>query len=272
MKNDRTRQLTNEAYLDALLSLPGMARPQVSRDGKWVAWSWIRMGPAMDVFAAPTDGSQPAFRLTETGENTYLVSWLPDSSGVIVAQDRGGDERYQLSRIDLAHHLSMKPLTEPEPDYFLRGGELHPNGRWLVYGANYDFDAGQEIEPTWVYRHDLESGEKKVLARPEKGSYLVPSLSTDGAFVLYPRRDLHPAGRQVWLVDIDGREDREFLNDGDDVKTFASWFPDGGWFDPTPERGLSQDGNPVPGGKSCRYPPAAGNCKTGPPNADQDGY
>ena len=220
----RARQLKDE-YLDGLLSLPDMFRPQVSRDLGWVAWTWARMGPAADVFAAPTDGSKPPVRLTETAEDTYLVSWLPDSTGVIVAQDKGGNERYQLFQIKIDEPMSMRPLTEADPKFFIRGGELHPNGRFLIYGANFDSETGNEIEPTWIYRHDLQSGDRKALAKPVKGGDIWPELSSDGSLVLYTRTDLHPAGRQIWLVDIEGQRDREILNFGDDVKTFASWFP-----------------------------------------------
>ena len=216
-----------EQYLDSLLSLPGMWGARVSRDGKWVAWTWFRTGPAADLFVAPTDGSAAPTRLTETPENTFLVSWAPDSRAVIVEQDKDGNERAQLFRVDLNQPLEMIPLTEPEPNYFLRGGDLHPNGRWLVYGANVDAVTGREIEPTWVYRLDLETGERRVLARPEKGGWIVPNLSPFGDHVLYGRKDLHPAGYQYWLVDIEGNEDREILNFGADVKTSASWFPDG---------------------------------------------
>jgi dipeptidyl aminopeptidase/acylaminoacyl peptidase len=216
-----------EQYLDALLSLPGMWGPRVSRDGGWVAWTWFRTGPAADVFVAPADGSAAPIRLTETAENTFLVSWAPDSRGVIVKQDRGGNERTQLFRVDLDRPLEMVPLTEPEPTYFLRGGELHPNGRWLVYGANLDPSTGREIEPTWIYRLDLETGERRVLARPEKGGWIVPDLSPTGDHVLYGRMDLHPAGYQYWVADIEGNEDCELLNFGAEVKTHASWFPDG---------------------------------------------
>jgi dipeptidyl aminopeptidase/acylaminoacyl peptidase len=216
-----------EDYLDALLSLPGMWAPQVSRDARWAAWTWFRTGPAADVFAAPTDGSAPPIRLTGTADNTYLVSWTPDSRAVIVEQDRDGNERAQLFCIDLDHPLDMIPLTEPEPNYFIRGGELHPNGRWLVYGANVDIETGEEIEPTWIYRHDLETGERRILAQPEKGGYIWPDLSPTGTHLLYGRMDLHPAGYQYWLVDIEGRQDREILNFGAEIKTFASWFPDG---------------------------------------------
>ncbi|MBC8233119.1 S9 family peptidase [bacterium] len=214
-------------YLDALLSLPGMSQPMVSWDGKWVAWTWFRAGPAADVYVAPADGSAPPTQLTDTLDNTFLVSWTPDSRAVLVEQDKDGNERAQLFRVNLERPLVMVPLTEPEPNYFIRGGDLHTNGRWLVYGANFDVESGKEIEPTWIYRHDLETGERRPLARPEKGGYISPELSPLGTHVLYERMDLHPAGQQIWLVDIEGREDREILNFGADVKTYASWFPDG---------------------------------------------
>jgi dipeptidyl aminopeptidase/acylaminoacyl peptidase len=165
--------------------------------------------------------------LTATPDNAYLVSWAPDSRAVIVEQDKDGNERVQLFRIDLDRPLEMVPLTEPEPNCFVRGGHLHPNGRWLVYGANLDEATGQEIEPTWIYRLDLETGERRVLARPLKGGYIWPDLSPTGTHILYGRKDLDPAGRQTWLVDIEGREDREILNFGAEIKTYASWFPDG---------------------------------------------
>jgi dipeptidyl aminopeptidase/acylaminoacyl peptidase len=184
------------------------------------------MGPAADVFFAPTDGSQAPIRLSETNENIYIVSWVPDSSGVIVAQDKGGNERQQLFRIDIAQPLCMHPLTDKNPNYYLRGGELHPNNKYLIYGANYDSATGEEIEPTWIYRHNIQTGARIVLAKTKKGGYITPSLSFDGNYVLYSRHDLHPAGQQMWLVDIEGRNDREILNTGADSKVSASWFPD----------------------------------------------
>ena len=222
-----------EQFLDALLSLPRLVAspayqlPPVSPDGRWVAWTWFGVGPAADVYAAPTDGSAPPIRLTDTPDNTIVVSWTPDSRAVIVSQDHNGDERAQLFRVDLDRPLLMTPLTEPFPNYFLRGGQLHPDGRWLVYGANLDVSTGEEIEPTWIYRHDLQTGERTPLARPLKGTYTVPLLNEQGTHILYTRRDLHPAGQQVWMVDIEGREDREVLNFGADLKVQASWLPDG---------------------------------------------
>lgn len=213
--------------LEALLSIPTLSAPYVSPDGRWVAWSWGRIGPAADVFAAPVDGSAAPVRLTDTLDDTFVVSWSPDSRAVVVAQDHDGDERTRLFRVDLDEPLVMRPLTEEAPGYFVRGGQLHPDGRRLVYGANFDFEAGEEIEATWVYRHDLETGERVPLARPEKSAFVEPQLSPTGDQVLYHRSDEHPEGRQVWLVDIDGVEDRGILSFGPRTKVSASWFPDG---------------------------------------------
>ncbi len=218
---------TTDPYLQALLRLPGLVRPIFSRDGRWVAWTWMRVGPTMQVYAAPTDGSTPPIQLTDTSENTHAVSWTPDGSAVIVGYDHDGDERVRLFRVDVAHPRELQPLTEAHPAYFLHGGELHPSGRWLLYAANFDVATGQQIEATWVYRHDLQTGERRVLARPEHGGHPQPDLNEQGTHILYNRQDLDPAGNQVWLVDIEGSDDREILNYGPAVKVWASWFPDG---------------------------------------------
>lgn len=221
--------MDTEGYLDALLSLPALAGwPKVSPDGRWVAWTWLRAAPVADVWVAPTDGSAPPLRLTETSENTFLVSWTPDSRAVIVEQDVGGNERVQLFRVDLSKPGKMTPLTEPNPGYFLRGGQLHPDGRRLVYGANYDFARQEVLEPTWVHCHDLETWKRQVLARPARATWVNPQPNPQGTHVLYTRQDRHPAGEQGWLVDIDGLDDREILNFGDESRVRPlRWLPDG---------------------------------------------
>lgn len=219
--------MTPDRYLDAILGLPRLVLPRVSPDGRWVAWTWLGAGPAADVFVAPTDGSDGPARLTETAQDTVFVSWTPDSAAVLVIQDTDGDERYQLFRVDLDHPGAMRPLTEQSPPYFLRGGELHHNGRWLIYGANYDVAAGREIEPTWVYRHDLETGERIPLARPARSGWAAPHLNAPGTHILYSRNERDPSGQQVWLVDVEGRDDHEIIDVGAARKAEASWLPDG---------------------------------------------
>jgi dipeptidyl aminopeptidase/acylaminoacyl peptidase len=219
--------MSHDLRLETLLSIPALFGAQVSPDGEWVAWSWSRLGPAADVFAAPTDGSRPPLRLSDTAEgDTVVVSWTPDGEAVLVSEDRDGNERVRLFRVELAEPGVMEPLTPADPNYYVWGGQLHPNGRWLIYDANFDPETGEEIEQSCIYRHDLKTGEKMLLVRPERN--IGPSLmNLQGTQILYSRNDLHPAGQQIWVVDIDGIEDREILNFGAQVKVSASWLPDG---------------------------------------------
>ncbi|MFQ6101159.1 MAG: S9 family peptidase [Anaerolineae bacterium] len=215
-----------DPFLHQLLSLPTVLYARMSLDRRWVAFEWYRIHENLDIFVVPTDGSAPPVVLTHTPEATRLVSWTFDSQAVIVAEDHDGDERNRLFRVPLDHPGEMQPLTEDRPPYFIWGGDLHPDGRTLFYGANYDFATDQAIEPTWIYRHDLKSGERAPIARPRCPAWSVPSLNRPGTHLLYARKDRHPAGRQFHLVDVEGQEDREILNFGDEVKVFARWFPD----------------------------------------------
>ena len=213
--------------MDQLLSLPEILDARLSPDGHGIAFVWYRLLENADVFYVPSDASVPPVALTRTPQATSFVSWAPDSSAVILAEDHDGDERRRLFRVDLSRPGVLLPLTEDRPPYYLRGGSLHPDGKTLFYGANYDFASGQPIQSTWLYRHDLSSGERIAIARPTQPNYMVLSLNPQGDHLLYSRKDRHPAGRQVHLVDVDGREDHEILNFGSHVRVFARWMPDG---------------------------------------------
>lgn len=218
--------MDNAALIDALINLPRLFYSSVSPDGRWVAWAWLGVGDNIDVYAAVTDGSQAPIRLTDTDEKSVPVSWLPDSSGLIVGQDTGGNERIGLYRVALDQPGIMTPLTDSAPEYFLHGGQLTPDGRYLVYAANLDLTSGQEIEQSAIIRHDLETGERVKLARTVKQGYVVPLLSPDGKRILYNRMDRNSAGVQLYVVNTDGSGDREVINVGDARKAWGSWLPD----------------------------------------------
>jgi dipeptidyl aminopeptidase/acylaminoacyl peptidase len=200
---------------------------KVSPDGRWVAWAWAGLDVAADIYVAPTDGSAPPRRLTATPEHTLPRSWAPDSRSLVVAENAGGDERDQLFRVELDRPGVLEPLTEPSPNYFIYGGQLHRDGRWLVYSANVDVETGTEIQGSWIYRHDLLSGERVPLLERRRGEHYGPQLNRQGTLVLCHRHDRHPSGSQAWLVDIDGEAAREVLNLGDDRKVVATWHGDG---------------------------------------------
>jgi dipeptidyl aminopeptidase/acylaminoacyl peptidase len=218
--------MSGDLFLHQLMTLPTVEEARLSPDKRWVAFTWYRRHENMDVFLVPSDGSQAPIALTHSPEETELVSWTFDSKAVIVSEDHNRDEFVRLFLVEIDHPLIMQPLTEDRPPYFIRGGMLHPDGKVLFYSANYDFKAGKVIEPSWVYRHTLSTGERLPIARPSAPNWVVPELNCTGTHLIYPRRDLHPAGRQYWLVDVEGKHDEEILNFGNDKKVFAHWHPD----------------------------------------------
>ncbi len=218
--------MTSENFLQQLLTLPTVSQAVLSPDGRWVAFEWYRRHENLDVFLVPADGSRQPVDLTHTPEATGLVRWAPDSNSVIVAEDHDNDEHVRLFQVRANQPGRMVPLTEDRPAYFIRGGSLSRDGRTLFYGANFDFDRQRVIGPTWIYRHDLESGVRTVLARPERPAYTTPELNLAGTHLIYARKDRHPSGRQFYLVDVDGSQDEEILNFGDQVKVYARWLPD----------------------------------------------
>jgi len=214
-------------FLEASLTIPAVYDYKISKDSKCVAYTWKNVNPNLDVFLVPTDGTIRPVALTATSEATFIVGFAPDSLSVIVGEDKNRNERVRLFEVNIDKPRQMTPLTEEDPPFFLRGGALHPNRKWLVYGANYDLKREKEIEPTWVYRQNLRTGERIALAKPIKPTWLYPQLNGLGTYVLYNRKEFHPKGEQYWLVDIEGKEDREILNFGPKARIQAVWLPDG---------------------------------------------
>jgi len=215
-----------DSYLDSLMTLPLIWGVNLSPDGKKIVFSWQNIHPNVDVFYVPTDGSSKPITLTNTLQATMFINFFPDSKSIIVGEDKNRNERVRLFKVSLSEPEKMIPVTMDDPPFFIRGGTIHPNEKWLIYGANYDFNIKKEIESTWIYRQDLTNNEKIVLAKPIKPTWVYPKLSKIGEFILYNRKELHPKGVQYRIVDSDGNDDHEILNFGDKSRVTASWLQD----------------------------------------------
>ncbi|MFM9841340.1 MAG: prolyl oligopeptidase family serine peptidase [Dongiaceae bacterium] len=215
------------ALAEAWAGYPMPWDAKLSPDGKWLAWSWSGLGAACDVYVAPTDARTPPLRLTESKDHVLVRGWSPDSRFILAGRDKGGDEREQLLLIDPAKPFEVVPLTAETPDFFLYGGVLHPNGEWLFYCAQFDPHDAQGRSGASILRQDLATGEIRTIARMLQGEGTGPLLSPDGNYLLYHRRDGHPAGSQVFLVDAEGTADRLLLDLGDRVAIRAQWLGDG---------------------------------------------
>ncbi len=213
----------NEKFLNALFKTPQLSGAHVSPDSKLVAWRWANIGPRADIYLAPIDGSSKPKKITDFGNNTMIFSWSSDSSSLVVGHDYDGDERFKVYQFSIETE-ELIPLNEDHPPYFIaRSSAIHSNGIWWIFGANYDFEKKAEIEPTCIYKKNMETGEYTLLAKPEKAGWTMPQMNLEGSYVLYERHDLHPSGTQIWLINLEKNTDVEILNFGNNSKVFASW-------------------------------------------------
>lgn len=213
--------------LDSLMNLPDIRDVLVAPDKEHVAMMVNRIHDNYDVFLGSTQMQSELIALTHTSEYTILRDWAPDSKSVIVAEDKARNERVTLYRVFLDSPEEMLPLTDVNPDHFMRGGYFGPEGDFIAYAVNYDYDVKKETETFRVVVQDLETNRKTVIARPDKPTYTQLSIEPRGKYVLYSRSDENPSGIQWWIASIDGNEDKEILNFGPTAKVFADWTFDG---------------------------------------------
>jgi dipeptidyl aminopeptidase/acylaminoacyl peptidase len=226
VRMDRTATETDSDLLTKLTGLPDIERPMLSPDGRWLAWGWSGLGSHSAIYLMPADGSAPP-RCRLAGDEDYgIADWSADSENLLIAGTQDGDEKIRLYLLPRDAGEALL-LTDAAPDYYIHGGRLDPAGRYLIYGANLDASRNAAIEASWIYRQELATGERRALARPVRANRAVPTVNAQGTHVLYTRNDRHPAGRQLWLVDIEGRADREILDAGESREVRASWSPDG---------------------------------------------
>jgi len=220
--------MNHEDFLENLLTVPRLFRLTVAKPGDKVVFSWKNVHRNVDVFYIDLKDSSPSpIALTKTDETTIALDFFPKSNAVLVSEDKSRNERHRLYRINLNEPLKMIPLMEEDPEYFIRYGDIHPTEKWLFYGANYNFATREEIESTWIFAHNLETSERFPLAQPTKPAWTSPSLNSLGTHLVYTRKEYHPKGTQIWLVDIEGKEDYELLNFGPKARIHATWLPDG---------------------------------------------
>jgi len=218
--------MNDEEFLENLLTVPSIYRTKISTTGDKICFGWKNIHPNVDVFYIDLKGKAEPAALTETKETTIPLDFYPKENAVLVSEDKSRNERHRIFRVNLNEPKNMIPITEDDPEYFLRWGDIHPNEKWIIYGANFDFDKKKEIEPTWMHKQDLNTNEIITIAKPTKPAWTYPALNKNGTHIIYRRKEFHPKGVQMWLADFEGSDDREILNFGEQARTSGDWLPD----------------------------------------------
>lgn len=191
-----------------------------------LAWSWTGLSDTANVWVVPTDGSAPASCLTDGGDH-FAVNAI-DAAGdrLVVSQGNGGNEHDRLFLLDRRSGV-LAPLTPQQSDHYVFGGVFHPDGRSILYTADFDYAAGIVTDGSWLYALDLDTGRRRVVTKAHSIVDRAPEISPDGVHVLYHRGDQHPAGTQIWLVDWSGSNDREIFSAGPKQRAYGHWIDNG---------------------------------------------
>ena len=197
--------------------------PKVSKDGRWLAWTWTGATEVGNVWLAPTDGSAPPRRITDEPDHTFVRSFSPDGRLLLLAQSEGASEHDHLILLDLESGARIL-VTPKQDDYYVYGGVFTPDGGSILYTASYDDPTQAPIEGQRIYLHDLATGTRKCVSSADSLDERALELSEDGRYVLYHRHEHRAGGSQIWLLDLETGEDREILNVGDGLKAYGYWL------------------------------------------------
>ncbi|MBK7931229.1 MAG: PD40 domain-containing protein [Bryobacterales bacterium] len=110
------------------------AEVAISRDGKWVAFSWYKTGPRyLELRVVATDGTGMRTIVRDQGSATPL-DWSPDGRFVLTLLEKErlgqGTTQGEMSLVKVANGSvrNLKKFTRA-PTY----GRISPDGRWIAY-------------------------------------------------------------------------------------------------------------------------------------------
>ncbi len=199
---------------------PYAVAPRISPDGQRLAFATddYRSDPATRILDLATGSIGTLSRRNQFGGILGPASWIPDGSGLVIAQlDYRGPYRLysDLWHVDLSGH--ERRLTRGQR---LASPDVAPDGRRIA--AIQDHDGGLRLVV-----HDAGTGATRVLADAAPGeAYDAPRWSPDGRTIAVAR---HAGGRED-LVAVDVASGRITpLTDDDALDRSPAWSPDGRW-------------------------------------------
>jgi dipeptidyl aminopeptidase/acylaminoacyl peptidase len=178
-------------------------------------------------------GSMQVYRLgLESGELTQLTfldepvaaaRYIPGTRDAVLAVDGGGDENYQLWRVDLHGGELREIVVEPGVKHDL--GDVSRDGRLLAFSSTrrnrIDLDA---------HVLDLSDGSTRIVV--EGGANAIESFSPDGRWLTVFRIDGEVAlSGDLQLVDLRSGDIRVIVERaGPGTAHATAWYPDSSGF------------------------------------------
>ena len=157
----------------------------------------------MEIFVADKNDSREARRITHSSRIDTNPACSPDGERVAFTSERSGTPQVYVMNIDGSNvvRVTFEGL-------YNEGASWHPGGSQLAYARRSG--RGERLDIATV---DLVTGEERLLTTGP-GNHENPSFSPDGAWLAFDSRR-RGKGRQIYVVDADGRYMRQLTSRGD---------------------------------------------------------
>ena len=172
-----------ETGTNSQLTHEGMSSRVIwTRDGRQVVFLWF-VGPGINLFSQPYDGSSPMERLTTSDHDHYPASWTPDGRTLALVDMHSGGQ-YDIALLETGSGRVRPFLNSPFTETF---PEISPDGRWIAYVSDESGRAEVFVQsfPGPGSKHQVSS----------QGG-VQPLWAKDGKQLYFRWRD------QVWAADV----------------------------------------------------------------------
>jgi dipeptidyl aminopeptidase/acylaminoacyl peptidase len=229
--------------VDQILSLKRVASPQISPDGRWVAYTvretnWDDNAYETEIWIASADGGAPR-QLTNAKKSSRAPAWSPDGTRLAFISDRSDKSQIYVINPSAGEADAITALEDG-----VNAFEWAPDGKQIAYTATEPKSAAQKdrekkygeykvVEQDYrmsqLFVIDLATRQTRTLA---SGAFTVGSFewSPDGTRIAFDHR-LNPGpgfggSADISIVSVaDGTIRRLVTQDGPDANPV--WSPDG---------------------------------------------
>lgn len=177
---------------------------------------------SMQVYRLPMQGGALS-RLTFLDEQVSAARYIPGSTAAVLAVDRGGNEQFQLWRIDLHRGDLRELVVEAGVKHDL--GDVSRDGRLVAFASTRR--NGIDLD---VHVLDVADGSSRIVL--EGGAHVVENFSPDGRWLTVFRVDSELAlSGDLLLIDLSSGDVRMVVERSGAGTAFAtSWYPDSARF------------------------------------------